>query len=41
VLENCKLTEDAVIQGIVYKAGDVLLFDETGWLAETIRNPLE
>jgi hypothetical protein len=37
VIENYKLTEDAVIQGIDCNAGDILLFDEEGRVTETIR----
>ena len=37
VIENYKLTEEAVIQGVVCKTGDILLFDEEGRVTETIR----
>ena len=37
VIENYKLTEDSVIQGIECNKGDILLFDEEGRVTETIR----
>jgi hypothetical protein len=37
VLDNYRLTEDAVIQGIQHLAGDILLFDEEGRIAEKVR----
>ena len=40
VLDNYRLTEDAVIQGMEYKAGDILLFDEEGKLTERVRKPV-
>jgi hypothetical protein len=38
-LENYKLTEDSVIQGINCNTGDVLIFDEEGRMTETIKTP--
>jgi hypothetical protein len=37
VIENYKLLEDATIQGVACRRGDILLFDEDGRVTETIR----
>jgi len=36
VIENYKLLEDAAIQGVACRRGDILLFDEDGRVTETI-----
>jgi len=39
VLDNYRLTEDAVIQGVECEDGDIILFDEKGRLTERVKKP--